>query len=166
MRLRSCSFENEVSQALRSGHWPEGCTPELRSHVGECRSCGDLVLVTQAFQQAKTESVKEAPAGAPGLIWWKAQLRHRSQVATRVSRPITVAQTFAVLVNVAVAVIFVASQYSHGLRWSTWWSEFTPSRYLHALPAQLDWNLMLLVPGIAAVALLSGLVMYLTSEKS
>jgi hypothetical protein len=169
VRLRSCSFESEIGRALKDGHWPEGCTPELREHVTSCSSCGDLVLVTQTFQKAKAESVNSAPVGAPGLIWWRAQLRRRSEVTTRVTRPITVAQTFAVLLNVIVATVLLAWQYNHGLQWSTWWAEITPSRSLHMLaasPAAFDWNLMVLVPGIAAVALLGGIVVYLASEKS
>ena len=168
MNLRTCSFEKEILDALRSGHWPEGCAPELRAHVDACASCSDLVLVTQAFQQARNESAKEAPLGAPGLIWWRAQLRRRSEATARVSRPVTVAQTFALLVTLIVAVVFVASQYSHGLQWATWWAEITPSRTLHLLgsSAKLDWNLALLLPGVGILALLSGLVVYLASEKS
>jgi hypothetical protein len=168
MNLRTCSFEKEITQALKSGHWPEGCAPELRAHVDACAQCRDLVLVTQAFQQARSESAKEAPLGAPGLIWWKAQLRRRREATARVSRPVTVAETFALVLTLAVAAVFVASQYNHGLQWSTWWAEITSSRSLHVLAgsAKPDWSLFLLLPVAGVLVLLSGLIVYLASEKS
>ena len=109
MTFRTCSWEHEVSQALKDGHWPEGCAQELREHVATCANCGDLVLVTQTFQQARSESEREAPDGAPGLLWWRAQLRRRNTAAERVSRPITIAESLTLVVYLLVAVIFVGS---------------------------------------------------------
>jgi hypothetical protein len=169
MRFRSCACENEVARALKDGHWPEGCGPELRAHVDICGSCSDLVLVTQTFQQARSESEQTAPWGPPSLLWWRAQLRRRNAAAERVSRPVTIAEFFACFVYVFVGVVFVASEYRHGLRWASWWSQLAPSRAFHFLPAgsgQVDWNLLLLISGFGALALLSGLVVYLASEKS
>ena len=169
MTFRTCTFEREVAQALKDGHWPEGCAPELRFHVEGCASCSDLVLVTQAFQGARSESAHEPPAGSPGLLWWRAQLRRRNAAAESIGRPITVAQTFALLVNVLVAVVFVASQYNHGLHWATWWSGISFSRVLPSLSTGVgafDWNLALLIPGLGVVALLGGLVVYLAAQKS
>jgi hypothetical protein len=68
-----------------------------------------------------------------------------------------------------VGVVLVATQYRHGLRWASWWSELAPSRAFHFLPAgsgQVDWNLLLLISGFGVLALLSGIVVYLASEKS
>lgn len=166
MTFRTCSLEQEVLRALKDGHWPDGCAPELRDHVSGCASCRDLVLVTDIFQQAKSESASEIPAGAAGLLWWRAQLRRRNAVAEKVSRPITVAQTFAWLVVLLVSGSFVASQYNHGLRWSAW----NPASWhiQHILSVGLtsfDWNLALLIPSIGGLLILSGLVLYLASEK-
>lgn len=169
MTFRTCSFEKELAQALKDGHWPQGCGPELRAHVHGCGNCNDLVLVTQTFQRARRESERAAPLGSPSLLWWRAQLRRRNAAAERVSRPITIAQTFAWFVILLVGVVFVASQYRHGLQWASWWSEFAPARGLHFLPAssgQVDWNFLLVISGFAVLALLSGLVVYLASEKS
>jgi hypothetical protein len=168
MILRACSFEREVTQALKDGHWPEGCAPELRAHVDACANCSDLVLVTRTFQRARGDSAREVSGGSPELLWWRAQLRRRRAATERVNRPITIAQTFAWLVAVLITTVFVASQYNHGLHWASWWPEITPGRALHLLatgPAKLDWNLLLL-PCVGAFVLLSGLVVYLVSEKS
>ena len=167
MTFRSCSYEKEITQALKDGHWPDGCAPELRGHVAQCAGCRDLVVVTEAFRAAKNESSCQMPAGAAGLLWWRAQLRRRNAAAEQVSRPITVAQTFAWLVVLLVSSLFAASQYSRGLQWSAWGQ--SSWRVLHLLSAGLsnfDWNLALLIPMIGGLAILSGLVVYLVSEKS
>lgn len=169
MMLRTCSHESELTQALKDGHWPQGCGPELRAHVDVCGTCSDLVLVTQTFQNARSESESTVNLGSPSLLWWRAQLRRRNAAAERVGRPITIAQIFAWLVTLFVGVLFFASQYRHGLRWASWWSELVPSRAFHSLPfvpGQIDWNLLLLISGFGLLALLSAVVVYLASEKS
>jgi hypothetical protein len=156
-------------EALKAGHWPEGCAPELRAHVESCATCSDFVLLTQAFQSAKSESVQEAPTGSPGLLWWRAQLRRRNAVTERVSRPITIAQTFAWIVTSVVGVILIASQYGDRVRWASWWAGLEPAKLLHFLSGSLvkpDGNLLLIIPGLGVLALLSGIVVYLASEKS
>ncbi len=169
MTFRTCSYENEVAQALKEGHWPEGCGPELRTHVMACRDCSDLVLVTQTFQHARSESEAASLSGSPSLLWWRAQLRRRNAATERVGRPVTIAELFALFVYVVVGVVFVASQYRHGLRWASWWTELAPSRAFHFMPvgsAEVSWNLLLLISGFGVLALLSALVVYLASEKS
>jgi hypothetical protein len=73
------------------------------------------------------------------------------------------------ILNVVVGVVFVASQYRHGLHWASWWSELVAPRALRYLPTGsglLDWNLLLLISGCGVLVLLSVLVVYLASEKS
>jgi hypothetical protein len=169
MTFRTCSFESELTQALRDGHWPEGCGPELRAHVENCANCSDLVLVTQAFQSARSESERAALSGSPSLLWWRAQLRRRNAATERVSRPVTIAEIFALVVYVFVGVVLVASQYRHGLKWSSWWAEITPARAFHFLSpgsGQVNPNLLLLIFGFGVLGLVSILVAYLVSEKS
>lgn len=171
MMFRTCSFEPELAQALKDGHWPDGCGAELREHVESCGKCSDLVLVTQTFQEARSESEGAAPLvpfASPSLLWWRAQLRRRNAAAERVNRPITIAQAFAWLVVGLVGVVFVASQYSHGLQWASWWAEFAGPRTIQVAPAApgpVDWNLLLLFSGLVLV-LVSGVVVYLASDKS
>jgi hypothetical protein len=164
MMFRACPYEKEVTQALKSGHWPEGCAPELRAHVEECVDCSDLVLLTQAFQHARAESIHEAPSGSPNLLWWRAQLRRRNAATEQMNRPIAIAQSFALVLNVLVAAIFVISQYNHGLRWAAW--GIAPARLAHLFfPGSVDWNFPLLIPCVGLLILLSGVVVYVVSEK-
>jgi len=170
MTFRACPYEKDLTQALKDGHWPQGCGPELRAHVDACDNCSDLVLVTQSFQLARSQSEQSALCGSPSLLWWRAQLRRRYAATGRVSRPITIAQIFAWLVTVLVSIVFVASQYRHGLYWASWWSELMPARILH-LPmppignGQVDPIHLLLLSAFGVLLLFSALVVYLTSEK-
>ena len=169
MTFRTCPYESELAQALKDGHWPEGCGPELRAHVSACGTCSDFVLVSQTFYCARSESERVALSGSPSLLWWRAQLRRRNAATERVGRPITIAQTFALLVNVFVGVVFISSQYRHGLHWASWWSAFMTPRAVYSLPVgsgQGDRNLVLLISSFGVLALLSIVVVYLASEKS
>lgn len=168
MRLRSCYCEKEVVQALKAGHWPEGCAQELRAHVEGCPACSDFVLVAQSFQQAKSESTQTLPTGSPGLLWWKAQLRRRNTAAERMNRPITVAQAFAWIVTSVVGILLAASQYSHGVHWSEWFSKPAIAHVSSALlnaPDGSGWNPLLVIFGIGTLAIVSGVVVYLVAER-
>jgi len=168
MMFRTCMYDIEVRQALKDGHWPAGCAPELREHVESCADCRDLVLVTEAFQLARTHSAHEGPE-ISGLLWWRAQLQRRRTAAEQVNRPLTVAQVFAWVVSLFMGIAFAVSQYHHGLQWSSWWSEFAPSRIFRLssiTTINLDWNPILLVSTLGVMALLAGLVVYLVSERS
>ena len=169
MIFRSCPFEKEVQQALKDGHWPQGCAPELRAHVESCRDCSDLVLVTQTFCEARTQSAAEPISGSPSLLWWRAQIRRRYSATETVIRPMTIAQTFALAINLVLALVFVAWQYHHGLYWAGWRSELMPKRILQFLSSAFAtpyWNPVLLIATLGALAVLSGLLVYLASEKS
>jgi hypothetical protein len=139
----------------------------LRSHVEGCRNCSELVLVTEAFQRARSQSARVVPADLASLLWWRAQLRRRNAANQRTSRPISIAQSFALLVNLVVAMVFAAWQYHHGLRWASWCSELERALVLHPfdIGSWLAGN-ALLICSVGMLALLSGLVVYLVSQKS
>lgn len=177
MMLRSCTREKEVKDLLERGQWPVAAAtaPELRAHVSGCRSCGDLVLLTAAFQRARREAVDAASIGTPGVLWWRAQLRQRNAAVERIGKPILGAQIFALAVNLLLVVGFVAWQARHGVGWLTWLEQLpqTGSVYLDSLwPAAIsgtDWEPvltpMVLILALATLALLGGVVVYLASEK-
>jgi hypothetical protein len=173
MMLRSCSREKEVKELLERGQWPvaAGTAPELRAHVGGCRSCGELVLVTAAFQKARADTAGAAKIGSPGVLWWRAQLRRRNEAVERIGKPILGAQIFALVVNLLLAVGFVVWQARHGLAWLNWFEQLPQTATLHLdslwSSALLDfgWNWMVMIPALATLALLGGVVVYLASEK-
>ena len=171
MTLRPCSRQSEIQELLASGHWPHACPADLRAHVSECRSCADLLLVTQAFQQSRAAAAAEVRLPAPGAIWWRAQLRRRNAAVERVGKPILRANIFALSVMLLFGIGFLASQATSGLRWISWFTQLPqePAFHLESLwPSTLlssGWGLPLLIPICATLALLGGVVVYLALEK-
>ena len=182
MMLRSCPREKEVRELVERGQWPVAATtaPELCAHVGGCSSCSELILVTKVFQSARTASIAAARPGSSGLLWWRAQLRRRNAAVDRISRPIVGAQMFALAVNVVLAIGVIVWQAEHGLSWFTWLKQLPQtatlgfdSQWLSSLLASnssatgLDSLLspIMLIPAAATLALVAGVVVYLTSEK-
>jgi hypothetical protein len=169
MNLFGCAREKEVAELIRRGHWPQACAPELCAHVDECRACSDLVLVTHTFQVAHAQSVAMPRLEASGVLWWRAQLRRRNAAIERISKPILGAQLFALAVTIVVAGVVVAWQARHGHNVATWMGDL--GRVLHfgaLLPASvpdMDGGLWLIFPVLATVALVSGVVVYMASEK-
>jgi len=171
MILSPCSREKEVAQFVALGQWPQACTPELRAHVAACRSCGELVLVSTAFQHARADASSAAKLGSPGALWWRAQLRRRNAAVERVGKPILGAQIFALAIYFLAAVAFIVSQARHGLNWLSWLAQLPQPSSLHlndlwsSMLVSPGWSLLVLIPALATLALLGGVVVYLASEK-
>ncbi len=170
MTLRPCPRQSEVQQLLASGHWPHACPADLRAHLADCRSCADLLLVTQAFQQSRAIAAAEVKLPAPGAIWWRAQLRRRNAAVERVGKPIVGAYVFALTITLVVAAVATITQARHGLRWFDWLGQaqgaaidrqtFNPLTLLNS-----GWNLSALIPILATLALLGAVAVYLATER-
>jgi hypothetical protein len=174
MMLRTCPREVEVKALVERGQWPQACPPELRTHAANCRSCGETALVTAAFQRARNQAVGAAKLGSPGLLWWRAQLRRRNAAVERISRPIQSAQVFALAVNLVVAIVAAVWQARQGIAWLTWLEHLPHNvnvQWLSYLaPADLfnSGSLLsspVLLAAAAALALIGGVVVYLSSEE-
>lgn len=162
----SCAREREVTELLDRGYWPEACPSELREHVNLCRMCSDLVLVSQAFQTAHKETAQLPHLESAGALWWRAQLRRRNAAIAKVGRPILGAQIFALVISVVVAAAFLAMR---GDTLKTWFADLPRILHLDALwPTALTQStgiVSVVLPALATVALLSGVVAYLSTEK-
>jgi hypothetical protein len=161
----TCSREREISDLLHNGHWPEACPQDLRAHVEACRSCSDVVLVTEALQASRKHATPLPRLEPPGAIWWRAQLRRRNAAIEKISRPIFGAQIFAVAMSLVVVIAVAVWQFGN---WSAWLADIPATLHLDALiPASMPESSLLwvVVPIFATIALLSGLVVYLASEK-
>jgi hypothetical protein len=171
MTLTPCTREKEVTDMVARGHWPQACNPELRAHIGACRSCADLVLVSRAFQSARANAASAANLGSPGALWWRAQLRRRNAAVDRVGKPIMGAQIFALAVNLLLVVGLLVSQARHGFNWLTWLEQQPQSQPIHfevLWPSALftsGWSFTLLIPVLATLALVGGVAVYLVSER-
>jgi hypothetical protein len=179
MTLRSCPREKEVRELVLRGQWSDanaGACPgalddDLRAHVAGCRACADLVLVMTAFRSARTGSAAAASPGSAGVVWWRAQLRKRQTAMDQIARPVLGAQIFAWSITLAIAVVFAVTQARNGLRWLDWLRQLPQSgslRFEDLLPAANSmplWGLLLAVFGLAAVAILSGVILYLDRQR-
>ena len=103
MKFTSCSEEHELAAAIREGRWPAACDPALRQHAEQCQVCSDLVLVATTLGQARGEHRENPAALAPGLLWWRAQLRRRNAALEQVSKPIGLAGKFALALSTLTA---------------------------------------------------------------
>jgi hypothetical protein len=171
MTLRPCPREREVMVQVQRGQWPDGCTEELRRHVGGCRACGELVLVMQAFRSARAASLGSANPASAGVLWWRAQLRRRNAAVEQLARPILGAQIFALAVTIAIAALFTVSQARYGLRWLSWLKQEAHTPALHfedlwsSALAMPQWGLMLLIFGLASVAVMGGFVLFSDRQR-
>jgi hypothetical protein len=169
--INPCAHGKEIADALESGRWPHACGTELLAHAETCRSCSDLILVTQTFQRARRAIPQKAHFDSPSLLWWRAQLRQRNAAVERVGQPLKVAYVFALLVNVLIVAGFVAWQFWSGVRWAAVWSGVLRAQTLHLDTAwsfasmKLEWILVLLIPGIGVASLVSFVVLYFASEE-
>lgn len=137
--MKACKRKEEVLQAVRAGHWPQGCTEELRVHVAECGRCAEDVKLLSAFAAAREGTMRMAQPQSAELLWWKAQLRRRHVAMERLERPGLAAFTATMAASVVVLVVVIA------LVWkSVDWSQ------LLASASQTDWNGWL-VGSVAAV---------------
>ena len=161
----TCTREREVTDLLHRGCWPEACPEELRTHVETCRFCSDLVLVTEALQASRRQTMNLPRLESPGALWWRAQLRRRNAAIESVGRPILGAQIFALMLMVIAA---AGSLVWKGYLVKDWLQDLPRALHLDALlPSALSQSggVGWIVPALATAALLSGLVVYLATEK-
>jgi hypothetical protein len=95
-------MEKEVMAAVRSGQFPAACEPALRKHVQECKSCSQAASLSLGFAEMRAEASEKALPGAPGLLFWKAQLRRRNQAIEQITRPILAVEIVGFAVTIVV----------------------------------------------------------------
>jgi hypothetical protein len=95
MIVDHCEREAAVLEALQAGRWPDACDKELRAHVAQCALCAEVVLVAKVLRQEDATALAQAHLPAPGLVWWKAQIRARRAAAERAAAPITMVERLA-----------------------------------------------------------------------
>jgi hypothetical protein len=171
MTLTSCPREAELRDLLAHGQWPQAAAPDLRTHATTCRSCGDLVLVTESFRQARASAIAVARLGSPGVLWWRAQLRRRNAAVERITRPLLGAQIFALAVTLLSGFGFAVYEARHGIDWFGWFQQLAQSTATHwdqfRDTGALDptWGVMVVLPAIATLALLTGVAVYLATDR-
>lgn len=157
-----CSRQKQVAEELRQARPPEVWDPALRAHLTGCRSCSDLVLVTQALQQDRMTIVHAAPVASPGIIWWKAQLRLRNGAVERVTRPIALAEKFALF-----GIVFVLAGLAVWQRTqiAAWFTGLANSAVESSPSGSGGWAMVLIIACAGTLILVGGLAVYMFTQE-
>jgi hypothetical protein len=117
MKVPQCEKEQAVTEMLQCGRWPEACDPALRIHVENCPVCSEVALVGQLLREENASLLAEVKLPNAGLVWWKAQLRARREAAELATRPIALAERFAVACGLASLLAFLVWKWTGFHAW-------------------------------------------------
>ena len=93
--MDACPRESEIAEAIQMGRWPFASSSELVAHASACAICRDVVAVASAIHDDYESARASVQLPSAGLVWWRAQLRTRQQIAETAGRPITYVQVAA-----------------------------------------------------------------------
>ena len=126
MKPWECAREQDVLDALASRRWPDR-DPEIAAHIAGCSVCTDLVQVAAAFRDGHEASWSEtAVLPSAEVIWWRAQVRARTDAQRLAARPITIVQGLGAATAIAAAVVIIVVgnvPFGSALQWLS--GEFT-----------------------------------------
>lgn len=119
MGVIDCGREQDVLDAVASRRWPDRAGDELRAHVAACAICADLAEVAQALQEEHARVWRDARVPAPGLVWWRAEMRARQEAARTAARPILLAQAVAAAcaAGLALALLSLTAPWLRDVDW-------------------------------------------------
>ena len=160
-----CARENEVAGLVERGQWPHVCSQDLRDHVRSCSVCRELVVVKQALQRDRTEAMRQPVLPSASALWWRAQLRKRNEALEKIGRPILGAEIFAAAMLALVAVCGLGWELRRGIDLRAWIGGLHLESLWPVSLASFQGGLWFVVPLLASLAVVSGLVVYFASEK-
>lgn len=102
----TCPRENELLDALARNFLGS----ELEEHVASCSACGELRLVATALLDERSEAHAEANVPASGTMWWRMQIRKRSEIQQTARRSLLVGQTVTLIVAIVLVWTFLGTQ--------------------------------------------------------
>lgn len=131
----SCPCERDVLDLVAIGQWPARADETLRAHVAACETCAEVASIATVVRDWANEADAVDAVKVPdaSVVWYRAQVRAREDATRRASRPVLLAQLFAVAA-VALAVFWIGPNLSMP-DFSGWWAA-VPS--LPSLPSMSD----------------------------
>jgi len=115
-----CSHERDVLDLVAIGQWPQRAEAQLRAHVAACASCAEVAEIAVAVREWNDVALV-APVPDASIVWHRAQLKAREAATRTASKPVWVAQGFA-LVALVVALVWMGP----GAGWyASLWSGMT-----------------------------------------
>ena len=120
--------EADVLDLVAIDQGPARADATLRAHVEGCEVCGDLAAAAAAIV-ALRESTPAADIRVPdaSVVWYRAQMRARSENMQRASRPILIVQYATLACALALAVAFSGPVIGWAGSWLNWLTASAPS---------------------------------------
>lgn len=172
----SCSCERDVLDLVAVGQWPARADETLRAHVAGCETCAEVASIASVVRDWANETDAAGPVKVPdaSVVWYRAQVRAREDAARRASRPLLVAQLFAVA-TVALAVFWMGPS----LSWSPslpdvsgWWAALPSLSNLSAVSdvstqslARFSWLGWAALAALGAWAIVGSIAYLLTAGE-
>jgi hypothetical protein len=172
----SCPCERDVLDLVAIGQWPSRADETLRAHVAACETCAEVASIAAAVRDWANETEAVEPVKVPdaSVVWYRAQVRAREDAARRASRPLLVAQLFAVA-TVALAVFWMGPS----LSWSPslpdvsgWWAAVPDLPGLPSVPevsteslARFSWLGWAALAALGAWAIVGSIAYLLTAGE-
>jgi hypothetical protein len=163
--IRTCARETEVKALLLSGHWPHACPADLLAHVNSCRDCRGTVAVTLAFRQERAAAAAGARLEAPGVLWWRAQLRRRRQAMERIERPLLGAQVITIVLSL-VAAVAMAAEFGRRVDMLQWLTTLHLQALLPSGMQNAGGVALLALIAAGVLASVAGALIYSTSDRA
>jgi hypothetical protein len=121
MSEKRCNLEPAVLTAERTRNWSD----DLRRHLESCPDCADALMVERFLASESLEAPTDSRLPTADQVWWRADLRHRRELARRAQLPIRVLEKIAQVGGVAAAGV--------GLAWSaptllSWLGSLAPTQ--------------------------------------
>ena len=115
----SCPREDEVLELVAVERWASHADADLRAHAEGCSVCRDLVVAASAIVEWRETSPAEVRVPDAAVIWYRAQMRARTDAAHRATRPLVAAQ---VIGAACIAMVLLRWSTGAGSGWLTaWW---------------------------------------------
>ena len=165
MSAHDCPREQDALDAVASRRWP-GRDDALSAHIASCEICADLVAVAAAMRDDFEAIGDLPPLPSAEVVWWRAQVRARTDAARLAARPITVVQgvSAATAAGVGLALAtFADAPVGGAVRWFAELWSWVPRLALNADAAGLVLRATLL--GIGLWLVLLPVAVYLASDE-
>lgn len=88
----SCPREAEVLDLVWTNQWPARADQALVEHAARCAICRDLADVALAIGDLHEATQSDVKVPDATVVWYRAQMRARHELARRATRPVVAAQ--------------------------------------------------------------------------